>query len=78
MTERATHLTGSETRLSERLSRDQISHGLGLGEIELAGEEGPLRELAWLGKASAHAQPAAKQHLKNYRRTMRGDLNEIF
>ena len=39
--------------LVERLRGDQVMDGLGLCKVDAAGEEGALRELAWLGEARA-------------------------
>ena len=51
--ERASHLTGGLAGLGEGLGFDEVANGFGLGEVELAGEEGALGEFAGVGEASA-------------------------
>ena len=47
---------------------DQVGDGLGLGQVELAGEEGPLAELTGTRLACAQFD-AAREQLSHYDRT---------
>ena len=46
---------------------DQVGHRFGLGEIELAIEEGAPAELAGFGQTGAEVETTGKQHLHDDR-----------
>ena len=63
--------------LSQCLGFDQVAHRFGLGEIELAGEEGALREFSRLGEARAEVESAAQKEVEYDGRSVGRDFNEI-
>jgi len=71
------HLAGGLTGLGECLGFDEVANGLGLGEVELAGEEGALGEFAGVGEASAEGKGATKEKVEDDRRAVGGDFNEV-
>ncbi len=78
MAERAAHLAGGLTSLREGLRIDEVADGFGLDEIEFAGKEGPLGELAGLSETCTDCERAAQQQIEDNGRAVRGDLNEVF
>ena len=65
--ERTAHLAGCLTSLGERLRLDQVAHGFGLSQVQPAGQEGALSELARLSQPRTQLQGTAKQQLQNHR-----------
>ena len=61
---------------------DQVGHGLGLGQVELAVEEGALGEFARLGQPQAQRLPglqaARQQQLQQHRAAMGLQLEHVF
>ena len=51
--QRAAHLAGRLTCLRERLRLNQVAHGLGLSQIEFAGEKSALSKFARLSQPRA-------------------------
>ncbi len=76
--ERAAHLAGGLAGLGERLRVDEVADSFSLGEVELAGKKGALRELAGLGEARAQSESAAEEQIEDDGRAVRGDLNQVF
>ena len=76
--ERAAHLAGGLARLGERLRVDQVADRLGLRQVELAGEKCALSEFAGLGQPRAQLERAPQQQIEHHRRSVRGNLYEVF
>jgi hypothetical protein len=75
--EGAAHLACGLAGLGQGLGFNQVAHGLGLREVELAGEKRALGEFARLGETRAEIEGAAQQQVQNDGRAVRGDFDEI-
>jgi hypothetical protein len=74
--ERSAELLGGDADLVEGLGGDEVVDGFGLGEVEAAGEEGTLCELAGGGQARAERQGSAEEGIEDDGRTVGGDFDE--
>ena len=70
-------LTGGGTGGSRGLGADEIHHRLGLGQVELAVEEGPLGELARTGHAGTGLKHRGQHTRGDQRSPMAADLDKI-
>ena len=60
------------------LCRDQVEDGFGLGEIEAAVQEGPLREFPSLGRARPCTDDFGKDGPEDQRAAVAADLERVF
>ncbi len=73
----AAKLLCGDARLVQCLRGDEVVDGLGLREIEAAGEERALGELASVGEPRSERKRLPHDGLKHDRRAVRGDLYEV-
>ena len=76
--ERALQLLRRNPCLVESLRFDQVAHRFGLGQIDAAAQEGPLRKLARRSQARPALQRLPHQGLQNHRRAVRSHFHYIF
>jgi hypothetical protein len=61
----------------KRAGLDEVVYGLGLGEVETAGEEGALREFARLGEPRAGGDALAEEVVEQNGRAVGGDFDDV-
>jgi len=73
----AAHLAGGLAGLGEGLGFDEVADGLGLSEVEFAGEECALGKFAGVGEAGSEEEGAAEEKVEDDGGAVGGDLDEV-
>jgi hypothetical protein len=76
--EGAAELPGGEAGLVEGAGFDEVVDGLGLGEVEAAGEEGALGEFAGFGEACAAGEALAEEVVEEDGGAVGGYFYDVF